>query len=976
MRTENSEQQFRSFYERLNARQRDAVDTIEGPVMVVAGPGTGKTQILTLRIANILRLTDTPPDAILALTFTNAGVFAMRERLLSIVGTVAHRVRIHTFHSFCNETIERYPEYFPRIIGGRHASEPVRHKIIEKILDGHPFTVIRPAGDPQYYVRGIASALSELKRELVSPERLSEILDERKRLLAEDPNACHEKGRYAGQLTGAHRDSLRQLEKTRELLAAYCAYEATLAEEHLYDFDDMIGEVAEALQSNTEFRLIAQEQHQYILADEHQDANDSQNRILDLLAQFYESPNLFVVGDTKQAIYRFQGASVENFRRFTERYPSARVITLEENYRSHQTILDAAHDLISENHLIAKSPHAIVPIRVIANASPDHEYAFLAGHIAGRISAGAKPCEIAVMYRNNADAAGIARSLEQRGVATVVESTQDLFADPAIRLLRLLLQYAVSFGDDVLLAEVLYAPFLRIEPTRAHELVREAREQRVRLHDVVQKNEPDLFRQFARWKEHAYTRPVLDAFAEIFAESGFRDFALGNDRARELLDSAESLFTIVRGVAAYSPRSTLADALQLLDTAESYRLLGKEYEGDISQRVRLMTAHRAKGREFDFVYIAHATERKWSGSGGGKKFILPIYNGRSENVEQLDDERRLFYVALTRARKDVAISYSETREDGSPELPCEFLEAVRERCVISAGTPAPIDRLLPVSRQGPSLGEREYIADLFRRRGLSATSLNNYLECPWKYFFMSLVRIPDAKTPVMLYGTAVHGALKDFFDALAVEPARDPGSQMLMASFARRLEIQPMVESDFCAYMDKGSNALRGYWETYESTWHTPALTEYRVGGYELVNGITLTGSLDKIELLSGGAVIVVDYKTKKPESRNAIEGKTKGSSGNMKRQLVFYKLLLEGYAGDKFRMEAGEIDFIEPNDSGKYKKERFLISNGEVDELRETISRVGDEIVNASFFDSNCGDEKCRFCALGEAMKMSGVKK
>src|SRR3989344_1871141 len=168
---------FKTLYQKLNPAQCEAVDTIDGPVMVVAGPGTGKTQVLTLRIANILRLTDTSPDSILALTFTNSGVHSMRERLVEIIGSRAYRVAIHTFHGFCNELINRYPEHFPRIIGARPANQVDQLKIMESVIDRSQLAFLKPWNDPYHYLTSALQAIERLKKENLSPRDFTLIVN-------------------------------------------------------------------------------------------------------------------------------------------------------------------------------------------------------------------------------------------------------------------------------------------------------------------------------------------------------------------------------------------------------------------------------------------------------------------------------------------------------------------------------------------------------------------------------------------------------------------------------------------------------------------------------------------------------------------------------------------------------------------------------------------------------------------------------
>jgi DNA helicase-2/ATP-dependent DNA helicase PcrA len=359
---------FDELYKKLNLRQREAVDAIEGPVMVVAGPGTGKTQILTLRIANILKKTDTPPDAILALTFTEAGVAAMRKRLVEIIGSSAYRVGIFTFHSFCNDIIKRFPEQFPRIIGSINISDIDKISVIKELLDngaalrGHDadlrgkkfktpkidLKILRPYGDTFYYLHPVRQKISELKRENISPDDLELKIKKLKLEIEAIPDLHHEKGAYKGKIKGKYESTLKNIEKLKELLKLYRAYEKVLEERKLYDYEDMILEVIRALEEDEAFRLQVQEEYQYVLADEHQDANNAQNRVLELLTSFHQNPNLFIVGDEKQAIFRFQGASLENFQFFQKKFPKARMIILEDNYRSTQTILDAAHSLLDK----------------------------------------------------------------------------------------------------------------------------------------------------------------------------------------------------------------------------------------------------------------------------------------------------------------------------------------------------------------------------------------------------------------------------------------------------------------------------------------------------------------------------------------------------------------------------------------------------------------------------------------------------
>src|SRR3989344_4120023 len=266
---------FDKLYKALNPAQKEAVDNIEGPAMVVAGPGTGKTQVLTLRIANILKRTDANPDSILALTFTESVAHNLRTRLVEIMGTVGYRIAIFTFHGFCNDVIRRFAPHFPGIVGYAHANLIDQILILEEIIARSRLTKLKPFGNPYFYVRDVVSTIGKLKRENIDPNKLE-------KLIRKEPK--------------------ERRERNKEFLYLYREYEKLLRARGYYDYDDMVMEVIRVLGADKELLSSLQEQYQYVLADEHQDANAGQNELLKLLMSFHQSPNIFVVGDEKQAI--------------------------------------------------------------------------------------------------------------------------------------------------------------------------------------------------------------------------------------------------------------------------------------------------------------------------------------------------------------------------------------------------------------------------------------------------------------------------------------------------------------------------------------------------------------------------------------------------------------------------------------------------------------------------------------------------
>ena len=314
---------------KLNPAQQLAVDTIDGPVMVIAGPGTGKTQIIAERIANILKQTDTAPDSILALTFTESGAKSMRERLITTIGATAYYVNISTFHAFCSQVIQEFPDRFS-LTATEPLAELERVEIFHEIFDSHQFDYLKPVNQPHYYTAALIKAIQELKREGITPIALKKLLP----------------------LEAKTKADQYLLNKNQELQQIYTLYQKALTARGRYDFEDMINFVVEAFTRDETLLRTYQERLQYFLIDEYQDTNSSQNQVINLLAGFWgQEANVFVVGDPNQSIYRFQGASLENFIGFTKTYPHAKIITLEQNYRSHQLILDSSFALIQKNKL-------------------------------------------------------------------------------------------------------------------------------------------------------------------------------------------------------------------------------------------------------------------------------------------------------------------------------------------------------------------------------------------------------------------------------------------------------------------------------------------------------------------------------------------------------------------------------------------------------------------------------------------------
>jgi DNA helicase-2/ATP-dependent DNA helicase PcrA len=956
---------FRKAYAKLNPRQKEAVDAIDGPVMVVAGPGTGKTQVLTLRIANILANTDTEPRSILALTFTEKAAFNMRARLAEIIGEAAYGIRIGTFHAFCNEIIGRSPDSFPHIIGGTPLADGEQLEIVEALLESDDIDLLRPAGRPESYVRSIVGAIGDIKGKGYDPKRFATAV--------------------AKAETGEREADRRKTIRMAELANIYMRYEKELARTNRYDYADMLVHVATALEKDSELRLDLAEQYQYVLVDEHQDTNRTQNRIIQLIAEHNGSPNLFVVGDLEQAVYRFQGASPENFRDFAKRYSDCRVIHLDDNYRSSQIILDAAAGISpSQGPLSAKIKHRSEPIRLYALSSPGvMEYA--AAELAAQaIKQGTPPGRIAVLYRKNREADGLAAAMECLGIACAVQSDQEVLGDRWIMKLLTIARAAHHIGDSAALLEVIHVDLIGISPLDAAKIGQEARIRRMNPWDIIRsrtvlkrlavEDAESIISAYAMLKKLAGTLANTDAatgLERVVEESGWIPATASLRNGHEAVAKLRALFDAVRAYVAGRKKARLGDFLDSLDRIE-------RHDSDLSalarareDAVQLMTVHKAKGLEFDLVIIANAVRGHWDDAR--KPAALPLPSelaGDDPNSEE--DVRRLFYVAATRARTQLAILWSQKTVDGKDLEPSRFVLAIPEKLKYMADTLEleksyirHMSGRIGSRRTEPMLRQKEYIADLLEHQPLSITALNNFLQCPWRYYFSNLVRIPEAPAPKSEYGTAAHQALRIFFDQRTA--GEKPSKSSIVASFRTALSRAPLAPHVIAQLDRQGSQALAGWHDFWKTTWPTAIRSELVIDRIELAPGVVLTGKLDKVEMLSGNRVNVVDYKTKEPMSANAIRGLTASSTGNEYRQLLFYKILLDRQGA--WDMASGQIDFLEPNASAKYKKELFPIDTAMTQELQATIKDVVDRIRNLSFWDKRCGERNCRYCRIRTLM-------
>jgi len=954
-------------YEKLNSKQKEAVDTIYGPVMVIAGPGTGKTQMLALRIGTILlQSTGTKPDEILALTFTESAVATLRTRLAEFIGSAAYRVRIHTFHSFARSILELRPDLFPRIALGTPLSDIGGVALMEQLLNEGSFSKIRSPKNPHRNVRALLKFMGELKQEHYTPERYRKELEQAQGALLADPDRIHEKGKYAGKEKGEYFKRRERIEKHLEAADLFTAYEEALHAKSLYDYEDLIREAIRGLESDEGFRAQVGERSQFILADEHQDANLAQNRLLELVSDFDGAPNLFIVGDEKQSIFRFQGASLSSFFYFKDKYPEAKLISLDENYRSKEAILTAAHELIGPAPVPDERLRPVLiaargkggELGEVVTETPLEEFEAICAHIQKLHAEGAPYEDIALLTKKNADVLALSEQLRRAGIPEDhISAEASALTHPAVRFFVSLVRALTDLEQDAPLARALFMPGVPLVASERVRLLAMPRERKPLLEVLNTHANPEFRAWLRRMKKKARElpgTPLVSWLASLASESGFVAAILSFAESEEAYEAYEGLMAEAALLSREQPSATAIDFLERLALIEKHELKIRRARTRRAG-VHVMTVHSAKGTEFSHVILARTTDGTWV-RGGSEEFSLLL-----EKEDDEHDERRLLYVALTRAKDTLLVTRANTNDEGRVQTPLRFIADIakhftqqsHERIVPTLAPVYPPHRVL----------DTEFLKERLLARGFSPTGFNNYVQSPWQFYFRTLLQLPDSPPLSMLFGTAVHAGLAAYVDAAKAGHA---DLAVAVRGCKNELDRLPLLQLDRLELAKHAAEVLRAYLTQEAESIQKAGEAEISIRVLLTVPGVgevPLTGKLDRLDIHEDGSVTVIDYKTGKAKSENDIRGLTKSSEGGYYRQLVFYKLLLD--RDGRYHMRDAALHFVEPDDTGKCIIRAFSITDKEVADLEQELIAAAQNIADGSAFTIPCDTATCDYCDL-----------
>lgn len=1092
---------FDEAYKKLNKQQSDAVLTIDGPVMVVAGPGSGKTQILSLRVANILKQTDTPPHGILCLTFTEAGAVNMLNRLKTMIGVEAYKVNIFTFHAFGTNIISRYPEYFFNHANLSPADELIQREIMTEILEKldhkNPFSSFH-INEGYVFLKDILSRISQIKKAGITPKEFDLIIADNKNILSQindslskifedrlsvkifpeiekmvrewekidtssfpsdyfkpisnylisslkksleesiSINKTGPIGEWKKKYTTGTNDNITlksfdSIIKLENLGFIYKEYKEKLFERGYFDYDDMILEVIEAVRKNENLKAELQEQFLYIMVDEFQDTNDAQIRLVRLLVDNFvneKKPNIMVVGDDDQAIYRFQGADISNIKDFHLVYDGVKIIVMTENYRSGQNILDLARNIIvtGENRLEDiieginkklissgdKNKKYNGDIKKLKFKTKEHQYHNIALKIKNLIKEGHDPKEIAVISRKHRELENLVPFMHHYHVPIVYEKEQNVLATPHIEQLITMCKFInildteSPYSGDSLMPSILAYPFWGLSYKTIWDISLQARKKRddkstdtswlsvmLDYNDEKVRKIGEFFIEMAARAKYEPVEYILESLigkspSKLLDDeneeegemenknddkfvSPYKDYYFSKEKLEknkpEYLRFLSGLKFFISALRGHSLNSLLkvSDLVKFVDIHESSNILLNDtspFTG-AENAVQLMSAHKSKGLEFETVFLLSCQDDNWSKGGMRNKIRLPENLPIDLASDESDDDLRLFYVALTRAKKNLYLSTYSYKDDGGESVEVKFLnndlveedkdaqnEDLNTSSILETTTPNYTDKVYIES-------ERAFLAPLVEDYKLSVSHYNNYLnifygEGPKTFFEQNLIRFPQPMSISNIFGSSIHKSI-ELFVIKYKEKGVLPSKEEFINLFERDLLKKRISENDMEKYLKRGKEALDVFYDNKIKEILITDKTEVDFSKEGVVLGDAhITGKIDLLRILKDEMVDVYDFKTGHFIPEKNKDEKDKVKEWSYKNQIIFYKFLIENSKNYKnYKMRNGIFIFVEPeinNGFASINEKQIEFTEEEVTRTKKLIEIIFNKIKNLDF--------------------------
>lgn len=919
-----------------NESQLKAINHGNGPMLVISGAGTGKTNLLVGRILHLVLRENVPADSILALTFTEKAAQEMIERVDRELPLGYTEMWIKTFHGFAEAILRER---------GFEIGLSTDYKILNDVdlwlfLKRHVFDFeleyFRPLGNPQKFLNAFEEHFSRLKDEDITPEQYLN---------------------YARSLAQKASDDISRevAARTLELAKAYTKYESLLAEDNSLDFGGLISYALRLFEKRKHVLQEYQRRFQYILVDEFQDTNFAQNKLVTLLADSHR--NLLVVGDDDQSIYKWRGAALTNIQFFEKKFPDAKKIVLRENYRSSQPILDLAYRVIQRNNpnrlevsesidkkLISRlpKPNALCP-EIYHFPSLQNEIQFVLERAENALSCGLDP---AILVRTNSLAIPFIEQLKRESLPYQHFSPLSFFNKTGIKDLVVFLRILANPADDMSLFRFLTLPVWKIPMVQILNSMRQAKYENRRLYDMISVGlfEPAK-RLIADLIEFSRDHTVSDVLTKFLNENGFLKSLTEDAKGDGVLSDISMLAEKVK---AFEERHEDCSVMNFL----SYVSL-LEYVGDraFSQNpldphaIKILTIHGAKGLEFDSVFVPGLAAGKFPIPSRRDPFEIPeelIKEPLPVGNLHLEEERRLFYVAITRAKHELFLSYSDFYDGKKLWKPSVFIaEAIESgNARLMENQNAPKKRKAKISE-----APRKHRSLVLNLPKLSYSQLDTFRTCPLKYQFRYLFHVP-APIPYQLnFGSSIHNTLRDFYTHLQKKPNEEKRALLgILERFFQKSWIPMGYESENHEQeMKRKARKMLVEFLARESK--NPIVPIFLEKPFTLkFDGLTIAGRIDRIDRLPDGTFEIIDYKTGENHEKNLEKD----------LQLSIYGLACR----DVFKMRASRLTlyFLESGEKISTKR-----GDKELEAAKAEILESAKELA-ASDFAANPGFH-CRFC-------------
>lgn len=884
---------------KLNAEQHKAVHFGDGPLLIIAGAGTGKTTVVTERIKHFISSGNALPSQILALTFTEKAACEMEERVDVIMPYGYTSMWISTFHKFCDRLLRQEAIHIGLNPAYRLMTDTDATMVFKRHLFSFNLTYFRPLGNPTKFIRGMLQHFSRLQDEDISPAAyLSWSSDFAKKAKTEEEKM--------------------EADKYRELAGAYKKYQDIKVSEGLMDFGDLITRTLELFRSRKNILAFYQKQFKYILVDEFQDANIAQNELVAMLAG--KKQNITAVCDDDQSIYKFRGAAVSNVLSFRKHFSKAKLIVLSQNYRSTQAVLDASYQLIQFNNpdRLEVKEHInkkLVSGRAIAGVWPKLLYAdrveneadAVAKEIKRIVETGKKEKkyewrDIAILVRANNHAEPFTRAFMRHSIPYQFLGPGQLFRQPEIKDLISYLQVIHNFEDNVALFRIYSMAYFGLSARDIAAITIFARKQNLSLFEasevvagerlleginlpaIAEETVAGIQKIIAMIHRHLGLVTTESAGQILFyflSDTGMMknilDYSAPVDE--KIANNIAKFFSKLK---TYETDHIDAGVTAVLDWIELSMELGEsplsnDTDWTTNNEVNILSIHGSKGLEFPVVFLVNLVSARFPTTERRETIPIPdalIKEDLPEGDYHLQEERRLCYVGMTRARDLLYLTGANFYGEGKREkkLSPFVYEVVGEQSIIAPALQPAQMSLLDWKKDEPSVHIEEHSRRL-PVTYLSYSQIETFRLCPLHYKLRYILNIPTPQSASLSFGTSIHNALHDFYEAHA--KGEKVSSKLLLTLLEARWQKAGYESKRYESEMKKrGEQYLTDYYatqfnpKTVIAALEQPFILPVEHGGKTVKVG----GKIDRVDILPNNTLEIIDYKTGRMPSKREVD--------------------------------------------------------------------------------------------------------